>query len=200
MTKQQYVQIAKRRREGKTDYRKRRGIILGRKPFLTVHVSNRYIYGQVMKPSTNGDIALCSSSSRNLAKKYGWKGSAKNLPSAYLSGYMLGKQAHEKNVGEAVAYSGVSRFVHGSRISAFIAGAKDAGLQVEFDEEIIPEKERISGKHIADYAKELEAENAAEYRQFFSKLLAKGLKPTDYPAHFEEVQSIIGAAKTSNPK
>jgi len=195
MAKQQYVQIAKRRREGKTDYRKRRGIILGKKPFLTVHVSNRYIYGQVIKPAANGDIALCSSSSRNLAKKYGWKGSTKNLPSAYLSGLLLGRKAKENKINEAIAYAGVSRFVHGSRLSAFLAGAKDGGLQIEFDKEIIPEKDRLNGKHIADYAKELESEDPSEYKQMFSKVITKGLNPSDYPTHFEEVRSSVGTSK-----
>jgi large subunit ribosomal protein L18 len=195
MARHQYLQIAKRRREGKTDYRKRRGIILGKKPFLTIHVSNRYVYGQVMKPAANGDVTLCSSNSRTLPKESGWKGSTKNLPSAYLTGLLLGKKAKEKGVAEAIAYAGVSRFVHGSRLSAFLAGAKDGGLQIEFNEEIIPAKDRLSGKHIADYAKQLQTEHASEYKQLFSRLIENGLKPEDYPTHFQQVQNTLGSSK-----
>jgi large subunit ribosomal protein L18 len=191
MTKQQYVQIFRRRRDGKTDYRKRRGIIQGRKPFLTVRVSNNYVYGQIVRAAPQGDITLCSTSSRNLAKRYGWKGSAKNIPSAYLTGYLLGKTAQSKKISETGVYSGVSRFVHGSRMAAFLGGVKDSGLGLEFDEKILPDEKRKNGSHISDYAKKLTQEDSPKYNAVFSKSLSKGFKPEDYPSLFDRVKDSI---------
>jgi large subunit ribosomal protein L18 len=196
MAKQHYVQIFKRRRDGKTDYRKRRGLIQGRRAFLSVRVSNKYIYGQILRAAPQGDLTLCSSSSRVLAQKHGWKGSAKNLPSAYLTGYLLGKESQKAKVAEAGVYTGVSRFVHGSRIAAFLGGVKDAGLELEFDEKILPDERRIKGNHISDYGKKLTEENSSRYNEIFSKSISRGLKPEDYPSHFEQVKESI-QGKTS---
>jgi large subunit ribosomal protein L18 len=197
LTRQHYVQIFKRRREGKTDYRKRRGLIQGRKPFLAVRVSNKYVYGQIMRPAPEGDLTLCESSSRTLSNEYGWKGSAKNLPSAYLTGYLLGKLAEHKKIAEARVYSGLSRFVHGSRIAAFLGGARDGGLKLEFDEEILPDARRLKGDHISDYGKKLTQENPARYSEIFSKTISQGMKPEDYPDHFEQVKASIEGKSSS---
>ncbi|MHB1909529.1 MAG: 50S ribosomal protein L18 [Nitrososphaerales archaeon] len=194
MAKQHYVHIFKRRRAGKTDYRKRRGLIMGRKPFLTVRISNKYIYGQVLSATAKGDLTLCASSSRDLAKDYGWKGSTKNLPSAYLAGYVLGKEARRNNIEEATVYTGTYRFIHGSRIAAFLGGAKDGGLKVAVDEQVIPDENRTKGSHISEYAKKLSTD-AESYKRRFSKLLASGLKPEDYSAHFDSVKSSIDSSK-----
>jgi large subunit ribosomal protein L18 len=197
--KQHYVQIFKRRREGKTDYRKRRALIQGRKPFLAVRISNKYIYGQILQAGPKGDGTLCASSSRDLAKEYAWKGSAKNIPSAYLTGYLLGNEARKNNIKEATVYSGVSRFIHGSRIAAFLKGVRDSGLELELDEEILPDEQRIKGNHISEFGKKLVEEDASRYNSLFSKTISRGLKPEDYPAHFQSVKDAI-AAKASTPQ
>jgi large subunit ribosomal protein L18 len=191
MPKSHYNHIFRRRREGKTDYRKRRGIILGNMPFVSIHISGRYIYSQILKPTVTGDITIASASSRDLSKKFGWKGSAKNLPGAYLTGYYLGHLAAEQNLKKAVVYSGVGRFVHGSRMASLISGAKDAGLDISVDEESLPDEERITGKHIVDYSQKLEKENGEKRDQIFSKILSSGMKPADYPLHFESIKSKI---------
>ena len=162
-----------------------------------MRVSNKYVYGQIMRPAADGDLTLCESSSRSLSKRYGWKGSTKNLPSAYLTGYILGKLAQNKQIAEARVYSGVSRFVHGSRIAAFLGGAKDAGLQLEFDEKILPDEQRIKGNHISDYGKKLSQESPPRYDEIFSKTISRGLKPEDYPAHFEQVKESIESKSSS---
>ncbi len=191
MPTKHYVHIFRRRREGKTDYRKRKGIIVGKLPFITVRISGRYISAQVLKPTAVGDITLCSSSSREVVEKFGWKGSAKNIPCAYLTGLHLGHLAKKKEVSNVVLYSGVGRFVHGSRIAGVINGAKDAGLDIDVDEEVLPDESRLSGSHIADYASKLQAEDATKYNRVFSKLISSGLAPSDYSKHFEQVKSAI---------
>lgn len=188
-----YVHVFRRRREGKTDYRKRKGVILGRTPFVSVHVSGKYIYSQVLKPSPQGDSTLASASSRDLVKKFGWKGSTKNLPVAYLTGYYLGHLAAAKDLKEVVMYSGVGRFIHGSRIASLISGARDAGLNVKVDEESLPDEDRISGKHIAKYSEKLEKEDKSKRDQIFSKLLSSGMNPSEYPSQFEGLKTKIDA-------
>lgn len=187
MASGRYVHIFRRRREGKTDYRKRRGMIVGRTPFLAVRISGRYVYAQILKPTPKGDITICSASSRDLAK-YGWKGSAKNLSSAFLTGYHLGKVAKGNDVEDLVLYSGVGRFVHGSRIASVVKGAKEAGLDVSVGEDSLPDDKRIKGTHVAEYAKKLESEDKERFAQVFSKVLAAGSSPTSYPAEFEKVK------------
>jgi len=159
-----------------------------------VHISGRYIYSQILRPSATGDMTVAAASSRDLVKKFGWKGSTKNLPGAYLTGYYLGRQAGGKNLKEAVVYSGVGRFVHGSRIASLINGAKDAGLKIRINEESLPDEDRISGKHIADYSQKLEKEDKEKREQLFSKVISSGLNPSEYPAHFEDVKSKIEGA------
>lgn len=142
-------------------------------------------------------MTVASASSRDLAKKFGWKGSAKNLPGAYLTGYYLGHLASGQNLTKAVVYSGVGRFVHGSRVASLISGAKDAGLDIQVNEESLPEDDRITGKHIADYSQKLEKEDKEKRGQIFSKLLSSGMNPSDYPAHFESVKSKIDSGDAS---
>ena len=163
---------------------------------MSIRISGKYIYSQIMKPTATGDLTLCAASSRDLVKKFGWKGSTKSLPGAYLTGFYLGQLAGKENVKQAVVYSGIGRFVHGSRLASVINGAKDAGLNIEVNEESLPEDSRTQGKHIADYAKKLEQEDKDKFNQVFSKILSSGLKPSEYPAHFESVKASIenGAA------
>ncbi len=196
MPHNKYVHIFRRRREGKTDYKKRRGIIIGKRPFLSVRVSGRYVYGQIIRPTATGDLTLCAASSRDLPKQFGWKGSTKSIPGAYLTGFHLGHIAKREGVGGAVVYSGVGRFVHGSRLSSVIAGARDAGLKVQIDDESLPDEARIKGEHISKFGKDLESKDKDAFNKAFSGLLASGLNPADYPSHFEQVKSSI--AKSSS--
>lgn len=165
-------------------------MIVGKQPFLAVRVSGRYIYAQILTPTPSGDITLCAASSRDLAK-FGWKGSSKNLPGAFLTGFYLGQLAQGTKVKNVILYSGVGRFVHGSRIASVVNGAKDAGLEIAVDDESLPEESRAKGSHIAAYAKKLESEDKAKFNQVFSKALASGISPSDYPTHFEKVKIAI---------
>jgi large subunit ribosomal protein L18 len=200
MARSEYVHLFKRRREGKTDYRKRRGMIIGTKPFLAVRISNKYVSGQIVKPSAEGDHTLVFSSSRDLQKNYGWKGGSKNLPAAYLTGYALGKSAEQRKIGGVTVYSGVSTFVHGSRVSALLSGAKDAGLNLEVNEEALPTEERTNGSHIGAYASKLETEDNDAYSKRFSRLAKSGIKPSELPNHFAEVKSAIDSSPSKFEK
>ncbi|MGC9152269.1 MAG: 50S ribosomal protein L18 [Vulcanisaeta sp.] len=180
----------RRRREGKTNYYKRREMIKSGLPRLVVRKTNKYIIAQVIVPKVLGDHVVVSATSKELAG-FGWKGGTKNLPSAYLVGLIIGYKALLKGIKKAILDIGLHRPVKGARVFAVLKGAIDAGLEIPHSEEILPEDDRIEGKHIAEYAEKLKGENETVYKARFSQYLAKGLEPADLPKHFEEVRGKI---------
>lgn len=193
-----YVRTLKRIREDKTNYRKRSAILIGRHLFVTVRVSDQNVVAQVLKPTPTGDIVIASAHSRELSK-HGWKGAFNNLPACYLTGMLLGKKALEKEINTAVLYMGKNHFT--SRVGACTKGIVDAGVSMPVSGESLPDEERISGHHIAEYSRTLK-ENQEEYNSRFSAILKNGLKPEDYPLHFEEIKSKISGkpAEKAMPK
>lgn len=193
-----YVRTLRRIREDKTNYRKRSAILIGRHLFVTVRVSDQNVVAQVLKPTPTGDIVIASAHSRELSK-HGWKGAFNNLPACYLTGMLLGKKALEKEINTAVLYMGKNHFT--SRVGACTKGIVDAGVSMPVSGESLPDEERISGHHIAEYSRTLK-ENQEEYNSRFSAILKNGLKPEDYPLHFEEIKSKISGkpAEKAMPK
>ncbi|MDG7010587.1 MAG: 50S ribosomal protein L18 [Nitrososphaerota archaeon] len=190
-----HVQLLRRRREGVTDYRARRKAITSKRSLLVVRVSNKNVTAQFVRPTVKGDVVLSSSHSKELAKS-GWHGSSKSVPACYLLGLLAGKKALAAGVKEAVAYNGLIPFIRGSRVAALLKGVADAGVEIPVGEEAFPDGERMSGKHIADYAAKLAAEDKDAYSRSFGRLVKGGFKPEDYPAEFEKVKAAIaGAAK-----
>ncbi|GIU70708.1 MAG: 50S ribosomal protein L18 [Candidatus Nitrosocaldaceae archaeon] len=182
-----YINTLKRIREGKTNYRKRKALLIGRHTFATVRISNENLQVQITKPKKDGDQVIVSAHSRELIK-YGWKGSRNSLPASYLTGYLIGLKALSKGIESCILYLGNRSF--SSRVAAVVKGMLDAGLSIPIDEDAIPSMDRIEGKHIAEYASLLKVDEEA-YKRRFSRLLSLGLKPEDYPAHFNEVKNII---------
>lgn len=190
-----YVQTLKRIRSDKTNYRKRAALLIGRHSFVTVKVSDQNIATQVLKPTPTGDIVVTSAHSKSLVKQ-GWKGTLNNLPACYLTGLMLGKKALEKNVQHVVLYIGKDHFT--SRVAACLKGIYDSGVNIPVSEDSLPPEDRVSGKHIAEYASTLK-EDEEKYKSRFSAILKNGLKPEDYPGHFEEIRSKISGGKVRAP-
>jgi large subunit ribosomal protein L18 len=118
---------------------------MGRRDYITVQISSENTLVQIHKPEMQGDKVLASAHSRYLLGK-GWKGSRKNIPAAYLTGYLAGKKALGKGVKAAVLYSGTRKYTQ--RMAAALKGVIDAGLEVPADSETFPNEERISGKHL----------------------------------------------------
>jgi large subunit ribosomal protein L18 len=158
---------------------------------VTVKVSDQNVAAQVLKPTPTGDIVIASVHSRELEKQ-GWKGALNNLPACYLTGMLMAKKALANGVKNAVLYIGKDHFT--SRVAACMKGIVDGGVSMPVSEESLPEQERISGKHIAEYAASLK-ENQEEYNSRFSAILKNGLNPEDYPSHFEEIKSKLAGAK-----
>ncbi|AIC15632.1 50S ribosomal protein L18 [Nitrososphaera viennensis] len=192
-----YVRTLKRIRLDKTNYRKRAAVIVGRHSFATVKVTDQNVAAQILKPTPTGDLVIASAHSHELVTKHGWKGSTNSLPACYLTGLLLGKKALENGTNKAVLYIGKDHFT--TRVATCAKGIADSGVNIPISEESLPDAERISGQHIADYASSLKA-NEEEYKSRFSALLKNGLKPEDYPAHFEEVRFKISGKAAEAPK
>lgn len=140
----------KRRREGKTDYKKRLSLIASGKPRLVIRRSLNNMNVQLIEYQEEGDKILASSNSRELIK-LGWKHSRGNIPAAYLTGFLLGNKAKSKSIKEAVLDMGLYQSVKGNVIYAALKGALDAGLNIPHDKKILPEG-RISGEHLKNPA------------------------------------------------
>ncbi len=180
----------RRRREGRTDYKRRRALIISGRPRAIVRFSNDHAYVQIAEAKPTGDVVRAAASSKELVK-LGWQGGTGNLPSAYLTALLAGKRAQASGVKEAILDIGLRPITKGSRISAALKGLADSGMAIPHSTEILPEQKRISGEHIASYAKALSQESAEEYRKKFSRYLSKGMKPEDLTLHFNQVAATI---------
>jgi len=94
-----YSRILRRLREKKTNYRRRKALLMSRRDFVTVHISNENTSVQIHKPELTGDKVVASAHSRTLMGK-GWKGSRKNIPAAYLKRVLFYTVAQENILKE----------------------------------------------------------------------------------------------------
>ena len=140
-----YSKILRRLRNEKTNYKKRGTMLMGKRDFVTVNITNQNTQVQILKPGIAGDVVIASAHSRYLLEK-GWKGSRKNIPAAYLTGYVAGKKALLLGAKNAILYTGTRRYTQ--RMAAALKGVIDAGLEVPADAETFPPEERINGDHL----------------------------------------------------
>ncbi len=140
-----YSKILRRLREEKTNYKKRGTMLMGKRDFITVNITNENTQVQILKPGMTGDKVLASAHSRYLLEK-GWKGSRKSVPAAYLTGYLAGKKALGKGANDAILYTGTRRYTQ--RMAAALKGVIDAGVKVPANEETFPSDDRINGEHL----------------------------------------------------
>jgi len=137
--------LFRRKREGKTDYRKRLTLLKSRKPRLVIRRALNNITVQIIEYNKTGDRVVTSVNSVSL-KKLGWTSHRGNSSAAYLTGLMCGYKAQSKNIKEAVLDSGLVPSVKGSVIYAALKGVIDSKLKVPVSEEILPKMERIEEK------------------------------------------------------
>jgi len=180
-----------RRKEGKTNYRLRRGLVMSRLPRIVVRGSLKHITVQLISADVSGDKVIAAAHSRELSKSYGWQGSCGNLPAAYLTGLLCGCRAAHKEVKEAILDAGLRSPSKGARILAALKGFTDAGIEVPYNEEIMPDSERIEGKHITQYADMLASSDKELYSRVFSKYLSARFPPEEIPKHFSAVKEKI---------
>ena len=176
----------RRRRELKTNYHTRLGLLRSGKPRIAVRKSVNNILCQLIEYQTDGDKTILSADSKEL-KKFGWNAGTGNIPAAYLTGLLCGVKAKGK-VKEAVLDIGLYRSTKGNRLYAALKGAVDGGLTVAHSDKVLPGEERLKGQHIASYSEHLKKESAEKHKKMFS---SKKVSPDKLPAHFDEVKAKI---------
>jgi len=182
-----YRVVFRRRREGKTDYRKRKAMILSGVPRLVVRPSLKHIIVQIVKAEPEGDKTSVFVRSSEL-RRFGWEAPCGNVPSAYLTGLLAGLKAVSGGIKKAILDIGLHRASPGSRVFAALKGALDAGVEIPHDERVLPERSRIMGEHIASYGRRLSEERPDLYKKLFSKYLERGIEPKDLTDHFTKVK------------
>lgn len=149
-THRKHVVPYRRKREGKTNYKKRLELLKGRQNRLIVRRTNTQIIIQIAQYNPDGDKILLTTQSTEL-KKLGWNHSFKNTPAAYLAGLLTAKKAKEKKIQNAILDLGLQTPLKGNKLYATLKGAIDGGLKIPANQEIFPKEERIKGDHVAKY-------------------------------------------------
>jgi large subunit ribosomal protein L18 len=185
-----YVVPFKRRRMGKTRYKKRLALLKSNKPRLVIRKKNREVIAQVVDFGYDGDRVLLTVTGKVISKQFGWP-SRKNMPTAYLIGLYIAKLAKQKGINDVVPDIGLHSPTKQSIVFGVMKGAIDGGLNMKMNMEI--SDERISGKHIAAYAKALKEKSPEEYKKRFSSYLNQKVDPEQIPDLFEQtVKKIKG--------
>ena len=138
----------RRRREGKTDYRRRLALLKSRKTRIVVRKSLRNFRIQFIDYDERGDHIQVSALASELNKKYDWKYSTSTTPAAYLTGLLAGVRAKEKGINEGVLDIGRQVPARGSKIFAALKGIIDAGVYCPHSEDMLPSEDRILGAHL----------------------------------------------------
>lgn len=159
----------RRRREQKTDAKRRLALLKSEKTRLVIRKSLSGMMIQFIDYDVNGDKTVVTVVSKEL-KKMGWNYSTKNLPASYLIGLIAGKKAKEKNIEEAVLDTGLQTLTKGSRIYATLKGVIDAGINVPHSPEIFPLNERLTGHHIQKINNQ---ELANKFEEIKSKIIGR---------------------------
>ena len=131
----------RRKKQGKTDYRRRLKLLSNKKLRLVVRRSLKNIVVQIVEYSSKGDKILVSTSSKELEKQFGWKFSRTNLPASYLTGYLLGKKAVKLDVKEAILDIGFAESTKDSKLYSALKGVLDAGLKIPCSKDILPSED-----------------------------------------------------------
>ena len=178
----------RRRREGKTNYYRRRRLLLSRLPRLVVRKTNTGMVVQVVNARVAGDMTVASAVSPEISN-HGWSASGGNMPAAYLTGLLAGLRAKSRGVEQAVLDIGLNPPVKGSKIYAALAGALDAGLNISHNPDVLPDEARLSGEHIVAAYNHF-AESAGD-SLMFSKVGKKKTTVTSIPRQFKKVKKAL---------
>jgi large subunit ribosomal protein L18 len=180
----------RRRREGRTDYKRRLALLKSGQPRLVVRTTNNDTLVQVVQYSAEeGDIILASCNHKKL-KEQGWSAPGGNIPSAYLAGLLCGKLAGSK-IKNAILDSGKGKLSKGNLVFAALKGFSDSGIEIPFSEDKLPSEDRVAGKHIESYAALLQKDSPERYKSYFGKYLKDQSKPEELSKLFAEVKSKI---------
>lgn len=145
----------KRRKQGKTDYKLRLGLLKPGLPRIVVRKTNKYIVVQLVESIEAKDKVVAGVSSKDLIKQ-GWDekfaGSLKSVPAGYLTGLLAAKKMKDKKV---VLDLGMQRTIPGNRLYGVVKGLVDGGVDLKVDEKVFPSEDRIEGKHLKPELQEI---------------------------------------------
>lgn len=147
MATAKHVLPFRRKREGRTNYKKRLALLKSGQPRLVIRKSNRHLQLQLVRYEPDGDKVLITINTRMLLK-HGWTHSTKSTPAAYLAGILFGQAAKAQKISDAIADIGLQKHRSGTRICAALKGVNDGGLVVPAGQEIYPQADRLLGKHL----------------------------------------------------
>lgn len=183
----------RRKRNGRTNYKRRLGLLQSGKNRLVVRRSNKNLVVQFAKYSQLGDRILVAVNSTAL-RKLGLKSALGNVPSSYLTGLLAGVKAKEKGIKAAILDIGLRPSTKGSRIYAAVKGVIDAGISIPCSEEVFPPKERIEGRHIEELAKKIKGDSGRFSRQF-SLFIKNNVDPANISKTYNDIKQKIVSEK-----
>ena len=187
-----YTVKFRRKRERKTDYKKRLKYIASGNPRIVIRSSNNNIKIQAIKFNETGDVVLNTINSTDL-KKFGWKLPMGNIPSAYLTGLLFGNKI-KSEISGGVIDVGLKSIRKNTKLSAVIAGIIDSGVKVPCNSEIFPSPERLNGTLISEYSKKLKELDEKKQKLQFSKYLKINVDPEELPVLFEKMKKKLTEA------
>jgi large subunit ribosomal protein L18 len=160
----------RRKRKGKTNYRKRFSVLKSGKPRIFLKIGSKDAVAQVIDYKEDGDEVVISSRASELKDK-GWFFTNPNIPTCYLFGYYFGKLCEKNKIKSVIFDTGVVKPKHGGRYFAFAKGIVDSGIEIPVEEAAFPSEERIKGEHIAKYTAALKekGELSKKYSVFINK-------------------------------
>jgi len=122
----------RRRREGKTNYRSRLGLLKSGEARVVVRTSNRNVTVQFVNYDEKGDQVVASAEARELPEM-GYPAAGSNTPSAYLAGRLAAIRAKEAGVASGVLDLGLAQPHKGGIIFSALKGVVDGGIEVPIE-------------------------------------------------------------------
>ena len=145
----------KRRKQWKTDYKLRLGLLKSGLARIVVRKTNRYITVQLVESGEAKDKVIAGVNSKDLIKS-GWDvkatGSLKSVPAAYLTGLLAAKKMKDKKV---ILDLGMQRTIAGNRLYSVVKGLVDGGVGLKVNEKVFPSEDRLEGKHLKPVVQEI---------------------------------------------
>lgn len=234
----------RRRREGKTDYRARRQMVLQDKTKFgspkyrfVVRFTNKDIVAQIVHAKIKGDDVICAAYAHEL-KNYGITHGLTNYAAAYATGLLCARRVLNKlkidkefegakeatgafaevrtkkdDQGDdekrfpfkAILDIGLARTTTGARIFGVMKGAVDGGVAIPHRPNRFPgfdkkkgelnakaHRDRIFGKHVADYLKMIKEKND-ESNTIFTSMIKAGITPESIEGIYKKAHAAIRA-------
>lgn len=177
----------RRRREGKTDYRRRLALLKSGEHRVVVRTSNRNVIVQFISYDETGDKIVAAAEARELPEM-GYKSAGNNTPSAYLTGRLAAIRAKEAGVETGVLDLGRASPQKGGVIFGALKGVVDGGIEVPAGEGVFPVEERLRAEHLGN-------EKAAAFAASYEKIVGSPLPPKAEKPKGKGKESGKGATK-----